>query len=207
MLSVIGHGDSPGRLCLRRPASPQWLPRDRVDQSKCEHNRGDWRGHQSRFRSKREGANSRRHRCREAPAWRRKDLTVLCRANISASCHPEVCLPTSQGCSSLQDRTARPSKCRIRAIRLLIKCLDDQDPMVVFRLTELGRNLYDAVFRSHSGRWDLMPGSRPLDEMAQGSSRSRSLIYRQITIKANLRDPVLGCSDGNSRTPFDIGSF
>ena len=84
---------------------------------------------------------------------------------------------------------------------------DDQDPMVVFRLTELRRNLYDAAFRSHSGRWDLMPGSRPLDEMAQGSSRSRSLIYRQITIKANLRDPVLGCSDGNSRTPFDIGSF
>jgi hypothetical protein len=77
----------------------------------------------------------------------------------------------------------------------------------VFRLTELRRNLYDAAFRSHSGRWDLMPGSRPLDEMAQGSSRSRSLIYRQITIKANLRDPVLGCSDGNSRTPFDIGSF
>jgi hypothetical protein len=44
---------------------------------------------------------------------------------------------------------------------------DDQDPMVVFRLTELRRNLYDAAFRSHSGRWDLMPGSRPLDEMAQ----------------------------------------
>src|SRR5471032_1101435 len=50
---------------------------------------------------------------------------------------------------------------------LLIKRLDDQDPIVVARLSELGRNLYGAAFRSHSGRWEPLPGSGPLDEMAQ----------------------------------------
>ncbi|WP_213767666.1 hypothetical protein [Caballeronia sp. dw_19] len=50
---------------------------------------------------------------------------------------------------------------------LLIKRLDDPDPIVVARLTELGRNLYGAAFRSHSGRWEPLPGSGPLDEMAQ----------------------------------------
>jgi hypothetical protein len=50
---------------------------------------------------------------------------------------------------------------------LLIKRLDDQDPIVVARLTELGRNLYGPAFRSHSGRWEPLPGAGPLDEMAQ----------------------------------------
>ena len=50
---------------------------------------------------------------------------------------------------------------------LLIKRLNDQDPNVVTRLSELGRNLYGAAFRSHSGRWEPLPGSGPLDEMAQ----------------------------------------
>jgi transposase len=50
---------------------------------------------------------------------------------------------------------------------LLIKRLDEQDPTVVARLTELGRNHYGAAFRSHSGRWETLPGPVPLDEMAQ----------------------------------------
>jgi hypothetical protein len=50
---------------------------------------------------------------------------------------------------------------------LLIKRLDDQAPTVVARLSELSRNRYGAAFRSHSGRWEPLPGAGTLDEMAQ----------------------------------------
>lgn len=50
---------------------------------------------------------------------------------------------------------------------LLIKRLDDEESTVVARLTELGRNRYGAAFRSHSGRWEPLPGTGTLDEMAQ----------------------------------------
>jgi hypothetical protein len=50
---------------------------------------------------------------------------------------------------------------------LLIKRLDDEEPSVVARLTELGRNRYGAAFRSHSGCWEPLPGTGTLDEMAQ----------------------------------------
>jgi len=50
---------------------------------------------------------------------------------------------------------------------LLIKRVDDQDPTVVARLSELSRNCYGAAFRSHSGRWEPLPGYGTLDEMAQ----------------------------------------
>ena len=50
---------------------------------------------------------------------------------------------------------------------LLIKRLYDQEPTVVARLSELSRNRYGAAFRSHSGRWEPLPGSASLDEMAQ----------------------------------------
>lgn len=49
---------------------------------------------------------------------------------------------------------------------LLIKRLDDEEPTVVARLTELGRNRYGAAFRSHSGRLGL-PGNGTLGEMAE----------------------------------------
>ena len=49
---------------------------------------------------------------------------------------------------------------------LLIKRLDDEEPTVVARLTELGRNRYGAAFRSHSGRWEPLPGTGSLEEMA-----------------------------------------
>lgn len=50
---------------------------------------------------------------------------------------------------------------------LLIKRLDDEEPTVVARLTELGRSRYGAAFRSHSGRWEPLPGIGTLDEMAE----------------------------------------
>jgi hypothetical protein len=53
------------------------------------------------------------------------------------------------------------------AHHLLIKRLDDQAPIVVARLSELSRNRYGAAFRSHSGRWEPLPGTGTLDEMAQ----------------------------------------
>ena len=50
---------------------------------------------------------------------------------------------------------------------LPIKRLDDEDATVVARLTELGRTRYGAAFRTHSGRWEPLPGTGTLDEMAQ----------------------------------------
>jgi len=50
---------------------------------------------------------------------------------------------------------------------LLIKRLDDEEPTVVARLTELGRQRYGAAFRTHSGRWEPLPSTGTLDEMAQ----------------------------------------
>ena len=50
---------------------------------------------------------------------------------------------------------------------LLIKRLDDDEPTVVARLTELARHRYGAAFRSHSGRWEPLPGTGTLEEMAQ----------------------------------------
>jgi hypothetical protein len=50
---------------------------------------------------------------------------------------------------------------------LLVKRLDDEASTVVARLTELGRNRYGAAFRSHSGRWEPLPGTGTLAEMAQ----------------------------------------
>src|ERR1700730_10629893 len=50
---------------------------------------------------------------------------------------------------------------------LLIKRVDDEEPTVVARLTELGRNRYGAAFRSHSGRWEPLPGTGSLGEMAE----------------------------------------
>jgi hypothetical protein len=50
---------------------------------------------------------------------------------------------------------------------LLIKRQDDQDLIVVARLSALSGNRYGAAFRSHSGRWEPLPGSGTLDEMAQ----------------------------------------
>lgn len=38
---------------------------------------------------------------------------------------------------------------------LLIKRLDDQDPIVVARLTEISRDRYGAAFRSHAGDGNL----------------------------------------------------
>ena len=49
---------------------------------------------------------------------------------------------------------------------LLIKRLDDEEPTVVARLTGLGRNRYGAAFRTHSDRWEPLPGTGSLEEMA-----------------------------------------
>ncbi|SAK99061.1 hypothetical protein AWB76_07640 [Caballeronia temeraria] len=50
---------------------------------------------------------------------------------------------------------------------LLIKRLDDEEPTVVARLTELGGNRFSAAFRSHTGRWEALPGTGSLDEMSE----------------------------------------
>jgi len=50
---------------------------------------------------------------------------------------------------------------------LLIKRLDDAESTVVARLTEIGHHRYGAAFRSHSGRWEPLPATGTLDEMAE----------------------------------------
>jgi hypothetical protein len=62
-----------------------------------------------------------------------------------------------------QNSVADPS---LRA-SLLIKRLDDEEPTVVARLTELGRNRYGAAFRTHSGRWEPLPGTGSFEEMTE----------------------------------------
>jgi hypothetical protein len=49
----------------------------------------------------------------------------------------------------------------------LIKRLDDAEPTVVARLTEIGHDHYGAAFRSHSGRWEPLPGTGTQGEMAE----------------------------------------
>lgn len=50
---------------------------------------------------------------------------------------------------------------------LLIKRLDGAESTVVARLSEIGRHQYGAAFRSHTGRWEPLPGNGTLDEMAE----------------------------------------
>ncbi|WP_244223075.1 hypothetical protein [Cupriavidus lacunae] len=92
---------------------------------------------------------------------------------------------------------------------LLIKRLDDEEPTVVARLTELGRNRYGAAFRNHSGRWEPLPGEGPLDEMAELIVTLLQPYLQPDNEKSYLRDVVLVpcphvsplCTWGNASTP------
>ena len=50
---------------------------------------------------------------------------------------------------------------------LLIQLDQDGEPDTIARLTDLGRNSYGAAFRPHTGRWESLPGSGTLQEMAE----------------------------------------
>jgi hypothetical protein len=50
---------------------------------------------------------------------------------------------------------------------LLIQLVQDDDADTMARLSELGRGVYGAAFRSHTGRWEPLPGTGPLKEMAE----------------------------------------
>jgi len=56
---------------------------------------------------------------------------------------------------------------QVHGRHLLIKRVDDQDQIVVARLSELSRSRYGAAFRTHSGRWEPLLDYGTLDEMAQ----------------------------------------
>jgi hypothetical protein len=49
---------------------------------------------------------------------------------------------------------------------LLIQMNRDDTVDTVARLTEVGRNTYESAFRSHSGRWEPLPGTGDLPEIA-----------------------------------------
>lgn len=50
---------------------------------------------------------------------------------------------------------------------LLIQMLLDDAPHTVARLTDLGRKRYAAAFRTHTGRWEPMPGAGSRSETAE----------------------------------------
>jgi hypothetical protein len=51
---------------------------------------------------------------------------------------------------------------------LLIQLVSEEgEADTIARLTELGRNTYGASFRPMSGRWEALPGTGPLKEMAE----------------------------------------
>jgi hypothetical protein len=45
---------------------------------------------------------------------------------------------------------------------LLIQMHRDDNVDTIARLTEMGRNAYSSAFRSHTGRWEPLPGSGDL---------------------------------------------
>lgn len=47
---------------------------------------------------------------------------------------------------------------------LLIQMKRDDTVDTVARLTEIGRNIYTSAFRSHTGRWEPLPGTGDLAE-------------------------------------------
>ncbi|TDG01984.1 hypothetical protein E1N52_42155 [Paraburkholderia guartelaensis] len=47
---------------------------------------------------------------------------------------------------------------------LLIQMQRDDTIDTVARLTEVGRNIYTCAFRSHTGRWEPLPGTGELAE-------------------------------------------
>lgn len=50
---------------------------------------------------------------------------------------------------------------------LLIQLVQDEEADTMARLTELGHGAYGAAFRSLTGRWEPLPGTGPLKEMAE----------------------------------------
>lgn len=71
------------------------------------------------------------------------------------------------------------------------KRLDDEEPTVVARLTELARNRYSAAFRSHTGRWEPLPGTGSLDEMAEVLVTLLQPYLQPDNYQMSLRDVVL----------------
>jgi hypothetical protein len=49
---------------------------------------------------------------------------------------------------------------------LLIQLVTNDEADTMARLTELGRGTYGASFRALTGRWEPLPGTGPLKEMA-----------------------------------------
>jgi len=49
---------------------------------------------------------------------------------------------------------------------LLIQMHREDHVETIARLTELGRNSYSAAFRSHTGRWEPLPGTGDLASVA-----------------------------------------
>jgi hypothetical protein len=54
------------------------------------------------------------------------------------------------------------AKVRPYGKHLLIQMHRDESVDTIARLTEIGRNTYSSAFRSHTGRWEPLPGSGDL---------------------------------------------
>ena len=58
------------------------------------------------------------------------------------------------------------AKVRPYGKHLLIQMHRDESVDTIARLTEIGRNTYSSAFRSHTGRWEPLPGSGDLPTTA-----------------------------------------
>jgi hypothetical protein len=58
------------------------------------------------------------------------------------------------------------AKVRPYGKHLLIRMHRDDSVDTIARLTEMGRNTYSSAFRSHTGRWEPLPGSGDLPTTA-----------------------------------------
>lgn len=50
---------------------------------------------------------------------------------------------------------------------LLIQLEQDGEADTIARLTDLGRTSYGAAFRTHTGRWEPLPGTGSIQQMAE----------------------------------------
>lgn len=62
-------------------------------------------------------------------------------------------------------QTAEFAHVRVRLVRGQLEICPDEDP--VARATSLGGGEYGLSFRSHTGKWERMPITAPLSELAQ----------------------------------------
>ena len=66
---------------------------------------------------------------------------------------------------------------------------DDDEVNTIARLTELGRTSYSSAFRSHTGRWEPLPGTGDLATRRRVGHHTPGPIFRAEYVKIFLISP------------------